>query len=514
MVGASAHELAAITAPYCSDPSTVQAALDTLIAGIADVDLLTMLNTWQMGGAPFHAGFPGGGLPFGSGVPVLTGNPADDASAIGAGTGVAVPLPTLSAVAAETTRATAAEGVNAAAVTTEHTRALAAEALLAPKASPALTGTPTAPLQTALDNSLKLAVTQYVDAAVAVETARAEAAELALGGAVTPPVIGQAAQFNRLTFQGSRSDALSNAAHGISPIIVQYDSLTPGENPLGVTGPYDGIGYVDAMKAATPGVIALAYLDPFRVKVPGANTANRQSELGAATSAMMLTDSRGNGFGNSSAQGYVPDPGNSAYQAALVSQIETMLSLSQIDGMCLDETDPLLDYFATSTAVTATINGTTAVTGISPVQPVGAVLKGTAGAHITAGTTITITGSGATGTLSAAATGSGTESMTLAQACPAYPSDAVWQTGVQSMLTAVATAVHALGKKVIINMAGFHLATYETAWQNYNTIVDGAQMRGSGAGPVRPSPRGRSRSRRRSSTSPGRRPTASSSSPR
>jgi hypothetical protein len=36
----------------------------------------------------------------------------------------------------------------------------------APLASPALTGTPTAPTQTALDNSTKLATTAYVDAAI------------------------------------------------------------------------------------------------------------------------------------------------------------------------------------------------------------------------------------------------------------------------------------------------------------------------------------------------------------
>lgn len=43
----------------------------------------------------------------------------------------------------------------------------AALALKAPLASPALTGSPTAPTQTALDNSTKLATTAYTDAAVA-----------------------------------------------------------------------------------------------------------------------------------------------------------------------------------------------------------------------------------------------------------------------------------------------------------------------------------------------------------
>jgi len=47
----------------------------------------------------------------------------------------------------------------------------------APLASPALTGTPTAPTAAALDNSTKIATTAYADAAVAVETSRATTAE-------------------------------------------------------------------------------------------------------------------------------------------------------------------------------------------------------------------------------------------------------------------------------------------------------------------------------------------------
>jgi hypothetical protein len=48
-----------VVGSFYSDPSSVQGALDTLIAGIANVDLLTMLNTWRTTGAPFHAGLPG-----------------------------------------------------------------------------------------------------------------------------------------------------------------------------------------------------------------------------------------------------------------------------------------------------------------------------------------------------------------------------------------------------------------------------------------------------------------------
>jgi metal-sulfur cluster biosynthetic enzyme len=85
-----------------------------------------------------------------------------------------------------------AETFATSAVGTETTRAEAAEALLAPKASPALTGSPTAPTQTTGDSSTKIATDAFVGSAVAAETARAEAAEALLaplaGAAFTGPV--------------------------------------------------------------------------------------------------------------------------------------------------------------------------------------------------------------------------------------------------------------------------------------------------------------------------------------
>jgi hypothetical protein len=90
----------------------------------------------------------------------------------------------------------------ATAVGVETTRAETAEALLAPKASPALTGTPTAPTAPALADSTQVATTAYADSAVAVETSRAEAAEalkvtgvtaadgsVAIGGTSTAPTV-------------------------------------------------------------------------------------------------------------------------------------------------------------------------------------------------------------------------------------------------------------------------------------------------------------------------------------
>lgn len=57
---------------------------------------------------------------------------------------------------------------------------------LAPLASPAFTGTPTAPTASPLTSGTQISTTGYADAAVAVETARAEAAEV-LKASITSP---------------------------------------------------------------------------------------------------------------------------------------------------------------------------------------------------------------------------------------------------------------------------------------------------------------------------------------
>jgi microcystin-dependent protein len=90
-----------------------------------------------------------------------------------------------SAVAAETTRAEAAESGLNNAIAAETTRAEAAEALKAPLISPALTGSPTAPTQSAGDNSTKIATTAYTATAVAAEQTRASNAENNLTAAIT-----------------------------------------------------------------------------------------------------------------------------------------------------------------------------------------------------------------------------------------------------------------------------------------------------------------------------------------
>lgn len=96
--------------------------------------------------------------------------------------------PTASALADSTQVATTAYADSA--VSVETTRAETAEALKAPLASPALTGSPTAPTQTTGDNSTKIATDAFVTAAVAAETSRAEAAEALLAPKASPALTG------------------------------------------------------------------------------------------------------------------------------------------------------------------------------------------------------------------------------------------------------------------------------------------------------------------------------------
>lgn len=90
------------------------------------------------------------------------------------------------AAAAQSTAETFATG----AVGTETTRATTAEALLAPKASPVFTGSPTAPTQTALTSNTDIATTAYTDSAVAVEATRATTAEALKAPLASPAFTG------------------------------------------------------------------------------------------------------------------------------------------------------------------------------------------------------------------------------------------------------------------------------------------------------------------------------------
>ena len=81
-------------------------------------------------------------------------------------------------------------------------------------ASPALTGTPTAPTATALTNSTQLATTAYADAAVAVETSRAETAE-ALLTASSVKAYAQAGIILDMGYAGATSNWLSGPSYTV-----------------------------------------------------------------------------------------------------------------------------------------------------------------------------------------------------------------------------------------------------------------------------------------------------------
>jgi hypothetical protein len=110
------------------------------------------------------------------------GLPSAGQTVTASGNGVASIWTTLTAAAAGADLA----GTSAA----ETIRAEAAEALLAPKASPVLTGTPTAPTAAALTASTQLATTAYADAAAAAEASRAQAAEGLLAPKASPALAG------------------------------------------------------------------------------------------------------------------------------------------------------------------------------------------------------------------------------------------------------------------------------------------------------------------------------------
>lgn len=105
--------------------------------------------------------------------------------------------------------------------TAETTRATAAEALLAPLASPALTGNPTVPTQAANTNNTRAASTAYADAAVSVEKTRAQAAEAllatitALNAEVTRATAAEATKQNIINFADAESPSGQGAGNTV-----------------------------------------------------------------------------------------------------------------------------------------------------------------------------------------------------------------------------------------------------------------------------------------------------------
>ena len=162
---------------FC-EQGTVNAGAGFVVASEGPFTIGTTSITWtQFSGA--------GEITAGAGL-AKTGNTLSiGASPALTGTPTA---PTASALTDNTQLATTAYADSAVAV--ETSRAETAEALKAPLASPALTGTPTAPTRSALTSNTDIATTAYADSAVGVETTRAEAAEALLAPLASPALTG------------------------------------------------------------------------------------------------------------------------------------------------------------------------------------------------------------------------------------------------------------------------------------------------------------------------------------
>lgn len=152
------------------------------------------------------------------------------------------------------------------------------QAGLAPLASPALTGAPTAPTQTPLTSNTDIATTAYTDAAVTVETSRAETAEALLAPLASPALTGtptaptKAAftnntdlattayddnNFKGVSVAGFREDFISNNTSGTSVTTLAnfaFDSPWSAQDINSVAGTLNAV----AGTFANPGQLSMA----------------------------------------------------------------------------------------------------------------------------------------------------------------------------------------------------------------------------------------------------------------
>jgi len=134
----------------------------------------------------------------------------------------------------------------------EITNLVADMALKADLASPALTGNPTAPTQTPLDNSTKIATTGYVEAAVDAATGQ-DYAEIYLSGGSTTQTVGTA--FADISvFASSGHDELSSADHANNKIIAGATGVYMVMFSVSFTGT-NGSTYTCQLKNSTQGTV-------------------------------------------------------------------------------------------------------------------------------------------------------------------------------------------------------------------------------------------------------------------
>ena len=118
----------------------------------------------------------------------------------------------------------------------------------APLASPALTGTPTAPTQTALNNSTRLSTTAYTDAAVGVETTRATTAEGLLAPKANPALTGN------INYSPVNIGTLAATSQGASAIAIGDGAGTSTQHAGSIA-----IGYQAAETTQSTHCIAIGY---------------------------------------------------------------------------------------------------------------------------------------------------------------------------------------------------------------------------------------------------------------
>lgn len=133
------------------------------------------------------------------------------------------------------------------ALAAEVSRAEGAEALLAPLASPSLTGSPTAPTATALTDSAQVATTAYADAAVGAETSRAETAEALKAPLASPALTGNPTAPTQTT--GDNSTKIATGAFVTTAVAAETARAETAEGlliPLTQRGADSGVATLDS----------------------------------------------------------------------------------------------------------------------------------------------------------------------------------------------------------------------------------------------------------------------------
>ncbi|HEY1833683.1 MAG TPA: hypothetical protein VGG08_04540, partial [Solirubrobacteraceae bacterium] len=151
----------------------------------------------------------------------------------------------------------AAEAAAVSGILVEKTRALAAEALLAPLASPSLTGTPKAPTAAPGTNTTQIATTAFVTAATASEQSRAEGVEATKAPTASPALTGTPTAPTAAA--GTSSTQLATTAF-VASALTSAKSIIPAEESR-ENAAYGVLGTPDEVTLTLPtnGLIAVLF---------------------------------------------------------------------------------------------------------------------------------------------------------------------------------------------------------------------------------------------------------------